>query len=157
MKLTIKRLAVSVALLAAASVHADDTPQPTVERSPAQVVSIVVYALQRNPSSGDDAGIETVWAFASPGNRAFTGPLERFTAMIKNGFPDMLGFSASRFEDIDVDGNSAVQIVWLRQEDGREVGYAFQLRRQGSGQYRDMWMTEGVVPLGESERSGTSI
>ena len=153
----IKRFIATLALLSAASVHANSAPQPRVEHSPAEVVSILVEALKRNPGTVDDAGIETVWSFASPGNRAITGPLERFTAMIKAGFSDMLGFAGSRFEEINVAGNRAVQVVWLQQRDGREVGYAFQLGRQTSGQYQDMWMTEGVVPLGESERSGTSI
>ncbi len=130
---------------------------PNEDHTPAEVVRIVVDALQTNPDTEDDAGIKTVWAFASPGNRAFTGPLERFTMMIKGGFPDMLGFRSSRYGDLEITGRKAVQIVWLVQDDGRELAYAFQLGQQSGGEYDNMWMTEAVVPLGQSDRSGTSI
>lgn len=149
-------LVLTASVLCAGTVSAE-TVKPAVDHSAADVVRIVVEALQRNPDTDNDDGIKTVWSFASPGNRAFTGPLERFAAMIKGGFADMLGFQDSRFDAMEVSGRQAVQAVWLRQSDGREVGYLFRLGRQEGGEYDNMWMTEAVLPLGESERSGTSI
>jgi len=139
------------------SAVAADPPEPSIDLQPAEVVEIVVDALRRNPGLEDDAGIRTVFRFASPGNRAMTGPVERFATMIKRGYGDMLGFASSRFEDIEVERDTALQVVWLRQEDGRESGYAFQLGRQSGGEYDGMWMTDAVLPLGESAESGTSI
>lgn len=150
-------LSASLITAAPAALFADSAPRPSADFSPEEVVSIVVDALQQNPQTENDAGIETVFAFASPGNRASTGPLDRFTRMIKLGFSDMLGFRDRRYEPIRVEGNRAMQLVWLVQNSGKEVGYAFQLSRQNGGDHDGMWMTDAVVPLGESSRSGTSI
>ena len=131
--------------------------RPSPEHEPDEVVEIVVAALRDNAETPDDAGIATVFAFASPGNRAATGPFERFRDMVKRGYPDMLGFSESRFGELRLGGDVAMQIVWLTQDDGREVGYVFQLGLQHGGEYDGMWMTDAVYPIGEGPRSGTSI
>lgn len=138
-------------------VSADDVElTPTADYSPDQVVRIVIEALQHNNAENDD-GIATVFRFASPGNRANTGPLSRFTSMIKRGFPDMLSHTSARFDPMEISDNTAVQAVWLLQPDGKETGYAFQLGKQSSGQFDGIWMTEAVVPLGLSDKSGTRI
>lgn len=129
---------------------------PDVRFQPQDVVEIVVDSLQSNNEANDD-GIATVFEFASPKNRVNTGPLARFTQMIKRGFPDMLNHDGARYDPLEVTGDTAVQAVWLLTSSGAEVGYAFQLGKQQSGTYKDMWMTEAVVPLGESARSGTRI
>ena len=131
--------------------------EPSADYTPQQVVEIVVDALRTNAATPDDAGIATVYRFASPGNRAHTGPLERFTRMIKLGFDDMLAHVSSRFDEMRVVDDKALQAVWLTTPSGEEVGYAFQLGRQQGGDYDGMWMTEAVLPLGEGERSGTRI
>ena len=130
---------------------------PSTDYSPREVVSIVIEALGRNGESGNDAGIATVYRFASPGNRANTGPLPRFTRMIKRGFSDMLDHADARYDPIKVVDDKAVQAVWILTPEGREYGYAFQLGRQHEGEYEDMWMTEGVLPLGRGKDSGTRI
>ena len=131
--------------------------RPAADRPPQEVVEIVVAALRDNPATDDDAGIATVFAFASPGNRAATGPFERFRDMIKRGYADMLGFAESRFDELRLDEGVALQVVWLMQPDGRETGYVFQLGLQEGGEYDGMWMTDAVYPIGEGPRSGTSI
>ena len=77
--------------------------------------------------------------------------------MIKRGFGDMLNFVESRYDPVEISGNQAVQAVWLTMPDGTELGYAFQMGKQQGGEYADMWMTEGVVPLGRGPNSGTRI
>lgn len=129
---------------------------PSPHFTPQQVVKIVVEALGSNGTSGSDAGIATVYRFASPGNRSNTGPLPRFTSMIKRGFPEMLDHAGSRYDTMEVTGNTAVQAVWLVTRTGEEVGYAFQVGKQSTGEYKDMWMTEAVIPLG-SRKEGTGI
>ena len=129
---------------------------PDKRLQPHEVVVIVVDSLQSNDDA-NDLGIATVFEFASPKNRANTGPLARFTQMIKRGFPDMLNHDGARYDALEISGDTAVQAVWLLTNSGAEVGYAFQLGKQKSGTYKDMWMTEAVVPLGESSRSGTRI
>ena len=130
---------------------------PSTEHSPEKVVRIVVDALRENERRDGDEGIATVFRFASPGNRASTGPLERFTRMIKHGYSDMLGHVGARFEQMRVIDDKALQAVWLTTPSGTEMGYAFQLGRQSGGEFDGMWMTEAVMPLGEGERSGLRI
>jgi len=150
-------MSVALNLAGIAVAGADDSsPQPTPEYAPQEVVRIVVDSLQNNDLD-NDSGIVTVWRFASPGNRAFTGPLPRFTRMIKQGFPDMLNHAGARYESMEVSGDTAVQAVWLSDDSGREFGYAFQLSKQASGEFAGSWMTDAVIPLGQSAESGTRI
>lgn len=151
-------IVLAAALAIVAPARADDAlPAPSPELSPEDVVEIVIDALRTNEGTDDDAGIRTVWRFASPGNRASTGPLPRFTRMIKRGFPAMLAHESSRFDEMRVVDDKALQAVWLTLPSGSEVGYAFQLGRQEGGEYDGMWMTEAVLPLGRGARSGTRI
>lgn len=120
-----------------------------------QVINIVVESLQNN-SPGDE-GIATVFRFASPGNKSVTGPLSRFTQMIKRGFPDMLNHAGVRYDAIEITDDSAVQAVWLQTQSGSEIGYAFQLRKQRGGTHDGMWMTEAVIPLGKNKNGGIRI
>lgn len=149
-------LALLIALPAAARADGHGAV-PSTEHSPGKVVRIVVDALRENERRGGDEGIATVFRFASPGNRASTGPLERFTRMIKHGYSDMLGHVGARFEEMRVVDDKALQVVWLTTPSGTEMGYAFQLGRQSGGEFDGMWMTEAVLPLGEGERSGLRI
>ncbi|MFK8076384.1 MAG: DUF4864 domain-containing protein [Granulosicoccus sp.] len=143
-------------LLVAKSSFSDQiSPKPSTDLSPQQVINIVVESLQNN--AADDAGIATVYRFASPGNKANTGPLARFTYMIKRGFSDMLNHVGVRYDDMEMTGDVAVQAVWLQTVTGAEYGYAFQLRKQKGGETDGMWMTEGVIPLGQSAQSGIGI
>ena len=55
-----------------------ELPQPALNLEPAEIVRIVINALANNDDPYPDAGIETTYNFASPSNKANTGPLERF-------------------------------------------------------------------------------
>ena len=129
--------------------------EPDARYTPEQVVQIVVESLKYNAE--DDAGIATVFRFASPGNKASTGPLKRFTQMIKRGYPDMLNHASVRYDPMEITGDTAVQAVWLRGVDGAENGYAFQLGKQSGGTFDGIWMTDAVVPLGKGKQDGIGI
>ena len=149
-------LAATLFLLAFCA-HADETPLvPSPEYEPEEVVKIVIDSLQGN-TEPEDQGIATVFRFASPGNQASTGPLDRFARMIRGGFADMLNHAGARYDPMEISGDTAVQAVWLSTDSGREVGYAFQLRRQSSGKFKDIWMTDTVVPLCKGSSCGTEI
>ena len=142
--------------LMSSPVRANDlSVAPDLRYSAQEVIAIVVDSLQTNTSN--DEGIATVYRFASPQNKANTGPLPRFAQMIKRGFPDMLNHIGVRYDPIELTGDVAVQAVWLQTTSGAEYGYAFQVRKQQYGENAGMWMTEAVVPLGQSERSGVGI
>ncbi len=131
-----------------------DDPQPSPDLSPEEVVRLQVEALQRNDEPRPDAGIETTYRFASPGNRAFTGPLDRFTAMVKGpAYRDLLGFERAEYGEMRVEGDLAAQRVTLVQTDGRRVTYVFGLSKQTEGGCEGCWMTDTVVPeTGPSDR-----
>lgn len=131
----------------------ESTVVPNETYTPQEVISIVLDSLQKN--ADDDEGIATVFRFASPDNKSVTGPLPRFTQMIKSGYPDMLNYMSVRYEAIEISGDIAVQALWLRTESGTEYGYAFKLSKQVGGAHDGMWMTDAVIPIGKN--SGIAI
>ena len=120
-------------------------PEPSPDLSPAEVVRIQVEALKRNDDPTPGAGIATAFRFASPGNRAATGPLPRFDRMVRAGYADLLGFARAEYGDLTVTGDRAVAAVTLVLRDGRRVTYGFALSRQTAGAYAGCWMTDAVV------------
>jgi len=131
------------------------SPAPNINNTPQQVVKTVVDALRDNDK--DNTGIATVFCFASPNNKASTGPLERFTAMITNGFGHMPNHAYSYTDEMTIDNDIAQQPVWLVTTDGREYGYLFTVGKQKDGEFAGMWMTEAVMPLKRKGTQGLGI
>ena len=128
--------------------HADPAkqPGPRKEYGPDQVVQIVMDALQNNDDR--DAGIVTTFNFASPGNKRFTGPVERFIPMVRSpAYQPMLNFRSAEYGELSLseDKLSAEQLVSLVAADGETVGYLFHLSKQPDGEFKGCWMTDGVV------------
>ncbi len=127
-----------------------ELPKPSPELEPQDVVRIVIHALANNDFPFADAGIATTFGFASPANRRNTGPLDRFTRMVRS-FPYgvMVDHVTSEFSEVVYVGDNAYQIVVLTDADGSEYGFAFRLSRQRDGVYAGMWMTDAVWPVSE--------
>ena len=130
-------LAWIVAIIAALSVASLALPRdldktrPHPSFSPEAVVRIQMEALGRNDEPYADRGIEITWQFASPGNKVFTGPLERFKTMIHGrSFGPMLPHKSVEYENLRVDGGEAQLDVIVLTADDRYVGYRFGLSRQ---------------------------
>ncbi len=138
-------LLLAAVLLAPAAFAQTDEVLPSPGLTPAAVVRIQVEAMKRNDVPRRDAGIAVAFRFASPGNRQATGPLPRFAAMIRTGYPDLLGFQRAEYGEPQVTGDRAVQAVTLVQHDGRRVTYGFALSRQAGGTCGGCWMTDAVV------------
>jgi len=158
----IARLAIALLLLPVSMAFADTSAStnektPNTELTPDQVVLIVIDALKTNDATKDDDGIATVFDFASPGNKSATGPLPRFTQMIKGGFSQMLNHVHSEVGEIQISDNTALQSVWLTTRTGEQIGYVFQLGKQMGGDFDGMWMTESVWPIGVRKPEGQSI
>ena len=137
-------LLASAGLALAASSDGGD-PEPSPELGPGEVVRLQVEALGRNDEPAPDAGIEAAFRFASPSNRAATGPLDRFARMVKDGYADMLTFRRAEYGPIHVEDDQAAQEVTLVQADGRRTTYLFALSRQAEGDCAGCWMTDGVL------------
>jgi len=123
-------------------------PLPSVDLQPAEVVRIVIDALAHNDEPYTNAGIETTFYFASPANRVNTGPLDRFTRMVRSPpFGIMVDHVKSEFSEVVLMGDKAYQMVHLTAADGRATVFAFRLGKQHDGEFRDMWMTDAVWPV----------
>ena len=131
-------------------------PDPSPDLTPEEVVRLQLEALQTNDDPYDDAGIATVFRFASPGNRAATGPLDRFTRMVHGPtYRDMLGFETALYGAMRIESDRAVQSVTLVHAGGRRVSYVFGLSRQTGGPCDGCWMTDAVVREPESPETPT--
>ncbi len=121
--------------------------QPDPALSPRDVVAIQLEAFRNNDET--DRGIEVAFRFASPGNRAVTGPASRFATMMRGeAYRIMLDYDSIVYGVTVQDQDVAVQRVALARN-GEVWIYDFHLRRQDSAPYEDCWMTEAVqiVPI----------
>ena len=128
-----------------------DALVPNPALSPAEVIRIQLEALRDNDDQ--DRGIAVAFRFASPANRANTGPLPRFIAMIRQGpYALMLDFREAAYGPVETVSDRARQRVTLT--GAREsVTYWFHLSRQSEAPYADCWMTDAVY----IERSGGQV
>jgi hypothetical protein len=123
-------------------------PQPSRQHQPADVVRIVIEALAKNDEPFADAGIATTYAFASPANKANTGPLSKFTRMVRNpAYGIMIDHLEHEFSEVVQMGDKAYQMVRILGASGAEVVFAFRLGLQQDGDFAGMWMTDAVWPV----------
>jgi hypothetical protein len=123
-------------------------PRPHPELGPGEVIRTVAEALQNINSPLPNAGIFTAYQFASPGNRAATGPYGRFLRIVKG--PEsrpLLGKHAHEFGELVIRGDEAEQEVRLGQDDGTTITYRFILSRQTSPTCSRCWLVDGVLRL----------
>ncbi len=122
--------------------------QPDKRYTPADVVKIQMEALQHNDMPKADAGIATVFAFASPGNREYTGPLAHFIQIVRApAYLPMLNCKSITYDTIVMgeNGDTAKQRVHIVAADGTRIAYLFLLSIQTDGQYAGCWMNDGCV------------
>jgi len=127
---------------AAPVANAGALPQPGY--TPAQAVRLQLEALRENDRPAPDAGIATVFGFASPSNRQQTGPLPRFVKMIRGNYADLLGHRQARLFSTQYEDDQAIQPVEVISSAGVSFRYLFILRRYQLPQGR-CWLTDGVV------------
>jgi len=139
-------LCVATLLLLAAPVAAQEmaTPDPTL--SARDVVKLQLNALARNDAPTEDAGIEQVWAFAHPDNRAMTGPLPRFTRMIHGAnYTHLIDHRRHEIEALETSDDNAVFAVRVLARDGNLYRFIWQVRPAETEAGRT-WMTTQVTP-----------
>lgn len=120
-------------------------PQPSPTLDPAAVVRIQLEALAHNDEPAPDAGLAVAYRFASPDNRAQTGPLAHFAAMIHGQYAHMLNHRSVHLEPAQVRQDRAVERVELVDRAGRSHRFVFLLSRQNQAPYAGCWMTDGVL------------
>lgn len=132
-----------------------DLLEPNTNIKPYDVVKIQLTGLQNNNKLSDDFGIKQTWNFAHPNNKKYTGPLDKFTKMIKGDAYQML---IDHLEHtIKLLGNSD---KWAQYEviilDKNKIYHKFSWqveKYEGEGPLNDCWLTTMVsnpIPLGSS-------
>ena len=146
--------AMSLSLRAAIAEKPGQTelPQPTMGQLPGDVVRIVIEALAHNDKPYTDAGIATTFAFASPANKVNTGPVQKFTQMVRtSAYRIMIDHLEHEFSEVILMGSVAYQMVRIRSVKGDEAFFAFRLSQQAGGRFDGMWMTDAVSPVASGD------
>ena len=124
----------------------DGVPSPDPSYDPETVVEFQLEGLATNDDPFEDAGIGVAYNFASPANRRATGPLERFTQMVKGPrYAPMVDHTEAVRGPLERDGDAAEQHVTLTGPNGRTVTYVFGLSRTRGGECDGCWLTDRVL------------
>jgi hypothetical protein len=137
--------------------YSDSAPgdlHPDPKLSPQEVVEFQLAALRANDVPAADTGIERTFRFASPANKAATGPLEHFTVLVHGSqYSSLINAVEGSVAKVVIRDSKAQVLTRSVSAAGAEVYYVFLLSKQTEGEYVDCWMTDGVVPLKESEEN----
>jgi len=118
---------------------------PNPDIAPAEVIAIQLNGLQHNDSPETDAGIRQTWAFAHPRNRAMTGPLKRFTTMLKGpGYDVMLNHASHEILPANSGEGWRRFDVFMETENGEVMQFAWIVEKVTDGRYKNCWMTVAV-------------
>ena len=140
-----KNIIILVILLLSSKISfADNLVKPSPDINPIEVVEVQLFALQSNDES--DFGIRQTWEFAHPRNKMATGPLPRFTSMIKTPAYSIL-LNNLKFETKEIfnDGKTAGIAVRIEAKDNKAYTYMWTLEKIiEEGPLNGIWMTSGV-------------
>jgi len=118
---------------------------PNPDIAPAEVIAIQLNGLQYNDKPETDAGIRQTWAFAHPRNRAMTGPLKRFTTMLKGpGYDVMLNHASHEIVPANSGEGWRQFDVFMETENGAVMQFAWIVEKVTDGRYKNCWMTVAV-------------
>jgi hypothetical protein len=118
---------------------------PDPRLSPAEVVRLQVDALRAFRS--DPSAISQCYVLASPANRAVTGPLDRFAAMVQNeAYYSLVTHSSALFGQEVIRGGLATVLVTVLDERRAPHSFRFFLSKQTDAPFTDCWMTDAVLP-----------
>ena len=138
-----------------------ECPEPKM--SSKEVLKIQMSGLKNNNENDD--GIEIVYQFASPRNKDYTGPYNKFKNMIKQNYQPLLNFDYWGISGPAIKSNknrNYQQDIFVVKR-GKKYEYRFQMSRQYD--YRNMkpiwdnhsnmclnkyWRTDSVKPIGNS-------
>lgn len=129
-------------------VHDTLAAEPEPRHAPRDVVVAQAYGLHCHR-------VDVCFRFASPANKAQTGPLERFAQFFEgpSRFSSMLGCQSFHIDAEHLHGvragyraRATFQLTFVTKE-GKEFYFAWELSRQIEKEYRGCWMTDGVVPM----------
>lgn len=104
-------------------------------------------ALKENDSKGKDSGIRTAWRYAHPNNQRSTGPVERFTRMLKSpAYRPLLNHDSHRVALSQEASGTAVYRVTVFTQTSAPLIYTWVLEKVESGARKGEWATTIVSP-----------
>jgi hypothetical protein len=128
---------------------------PSPRLGPEEVVGIILDALSRNDTPVKDHGIAVTFAFSSPANRAFVGPLDSFADLVRDEtYRPLLYHRHATHGPAHINGDRATVRVVVTTAGGERVAYLFALSLQNDGEYKGCWMTDGVTREPPSSLTG---
>ncbi len=120
---------------------------PSPALSAEEVVAVQLEALRTEPRHGGAGpGVRVAWAFASPGNRAATGPLSRFAAMLRSPlYVGLLDHRAAQAGPARESGDVAELEVLVLTRDDAALGFTWVLGRCSGAPHPGCWLTDAVL------------
>lgn len=124
--------------------------EPSPQLSPEEVIGIQVGALS---AEGDiETRIENCYRFASPANRAHTGPLDRFQRMVATpSYRPLLSAKKFLVGRAQVKEGEAHLLLTVADSDGKLWVYRCFLSKQTGDGFAGCWMTDAVVLAGVAQ------
>jgi len=127
-------------------------PRPSPNLAPGEVIRTVVEALHHHNSPTPNAGIFTVYQFASPANRQNTSPYGKFLRLVKlPDFAPLLAGGVTSYGPLALAEDHAEQEVNIHIENRLGARFRFVLSRQSSeqtqGRCAGCWMVDQVIPV----------
>jgi hypothetical protein len=120
-------------------------PHPNIH--PKNVIEIQLRSLQQNNKPIPDAGIIQTWAFAHPNNRLITGPIERFTLMMKSqNYKKILHHSSHKIIPVFKTNSRSQFAVSIITFNGKNMTFKWELMKVQTGGFSGSWMTTSVSP-----------
>ena len=132
-------------LLFSTSTRSAEMVYPNPDIAPAEVIAIQLKGLQYNDKPEVDAGIRQTWIFAHPRNQAMTGPLSRFTTMLKGpSYGMMLNHASHKIVPTNFGEGWQQFDVFMEAGNGKVLQFAWIVEKVTEGRYKDCWMTIAV-------------
>ena len=130
---------------------ADAVIHPSAHWRPEEVVRHQLAALRENGLGKE--GIRRCYRFASPFNRAATGPFARFEAMVRSPPYDVMLHATETLvgRAVEQDGRAAVLVTMIDPAHSVHV-FRFILSKQHEAPYEDCWMTDAVNNIQSNTR-----
>ncbi len=147
-------LASAGAIVAPHSLPADEPAQPMADAQPAPKLSPedVVRAQMKSLSAAGSVQtrIDRCYRFASPANRAHTGPIQRFATMIQSPkYAVLLNAKHFLVGRAMQNGREAHLLLTVVDANGNLSLFRCFLSKQTAAPYADCWMTDAVIRVGE--------
>jgi hypothetical protein len=124
---------------------------PDASFSAQETLELQLGALGSNAALGDDFGIRYAFALASDANRAATGPIERFTRMVKAGYRPLLDYKTVEVEPMGGCSSRKSFLVHVVGQDDEKTTYAWSMSRRASD---GAWATDAVLELDPADLPG---